>query len=144
MRFDLNTLEKALLSFNEAIQCTEYPCPRTRLNPAQWRTMRAGVIHNFELCYELGWQSIRQYLVLQEGEAAINTLGRKALFELAEQKQVIQNADVWYLFHQSRNEITLTYDELKADEIYQYALEFFYEAQALVHRLKLFQVSSSN
>ena len=124
MKIDLTPLKKALASLSEAITSTTDIEFMASLSASQRRTMRAGVIQNFEFTYELSWKMLRRQLKSEEGDDHVTRLSRKDLYRLAAQKGLIGDPESWFVFHQGRNETSQTYDEKTANDIYRLVLDF--------------------
>lgn len=131
MSLDLTPLQNALTSLVEALESTEDSDFMSTLKPSQQRTMRAGVIQNFEFCYELSWKALRRYLKADEGEEEISPLSRRDLFRLGAQKGLLDDPELWFSFHRARNETSHTYDEVIAEEVYEATVQFLPAAQEL-------------
>jgi len=105
------------------------------LSAAQSRLMRAGVIQNFEFCYEISWKMFRRQLQQDEGVEEVGVLSRKDLYRLAAQKGLLDDPEAWFIFHKARNETSHTYNEHVASEVYKIALDFLVVAQSLLKKL---------
>ena len=136
MTLNFSPLKKALNSLSEAIASTTDEAFMASLNKAQQRTMRAGVIQNFKFTYELSWKTLRRQLKVEEGDEAVSILSRKDLYRLAAQKKLLDDPEVWFLFHQSRNQTSHTYDEEVAEDVYAVTLKFLPVAEALLAQLE--------
>ena len=75
---------------------------------------KAGIIHLFEISFELAWKLLKDYLKA-EGFIGVNTprSANKKAFEIA----IIQDGHAWMALLTSRNLSTHTYDEAKADAL---------------------------
>jgi len=136
MKIDLTPLKKALVSLSEAITSTTDTKFMASLSASQRRTMRAGVIQNFEFTYEISWKMLRRQLKNEEGDNEVTRLSRKDLYRLAAQKGLIDDPESWFVFHQGRNETSHTYDENTANDIYLLVLEFLPVAEKLFKELE--------
>jgi len=135
MKIDFTPLKKALVSLSEAISSTTDDAFMASLNASQRRTMRAGVIQNFEFTYELSWKMLRRTLKSEEGDDEVIRLSRKDLYRLAAQKGLIDDPENWFVFHQGRNQTSHTYDENTANDIYLLVLDFLPIAEKLFKQL---------
>ena len=135
MEIDLSPLKKALNSLSEAIDSTTNEKFMSSLTCSQQRTMRAGVIQNFEFTYELSWKMLRRHLKNEEGDDEVTRLSRKDLYRLAAQKGFLEDPEAWFVFHRGRNETSHTYDENTAKEVYLLVLDFYPCAKALFERM---------
>jgi len=136
MKLDFTQFKKAIKSLSEAIQSTTDTSFMASLNDAQRRTMRAGVIQNFEFTYEKSWKILQKQLQLEEGSEEVLALSRKDLFRLAAQKSLLENPENWFVYHRARNETSHTYNEVTAQEVYQITLQFLPDAEKLLSALE--------
>jgi len=136
MILDFTPFKKALSSLSEEIVSTSDDAFMASLNEAQRRTMRAGVIQNFEFTYELSWKMLRRQLKAEDGANEINVLSRKDLFRLAAQKTLLDDPEPWFVFHHARNQTSHTYDEETAKEVYAITIDFLPMAEQLLARLE--------
>jgi nucleotidyltransferase substrate binding protein (TIGR01987 family) len=136
---DLTAFNKATKSLKESIEVTEQMQSAQHLSADDplFKTLRAGVIQNFEFTYELGWKFMKRWLAINLGKTAVEGLSRRALYRLAFEYQLINSVDEWMLFHQARNETSHTYDEQTAQEIFGVAKGFLDHANALYRQLQL-------
>ncbi len=98
--------------------------------------IRDSVIQRFEYTYELSWKLLKRYLEDAEGVVQVDHLSRKDLFRLAAEKGILDDPQAWFEFHIARNETSHTYNESKAEAVYQVALRFLSPARALLEELK--------
>ncbi|NLI10653.1 MAG: nucleotidyltransferase [Elusimicrobia bacterium] len=136
MILDLTSLEKAIYSLEQAvnfINSQEYAA----FDQNKKNIIRAGLIQNFEFTYELSWKFIQRYLKANINKDIIEGLSRRELFKYAKEKKLINDIDLWMLFHQARSETSHTYDNNKAQEITEIALKFLPHSKELLNILKL-------
>ena len=72
-----------------------------------------GLIKSFEICFELAWKTLKDYLNYQ-GQVLNSP---REVIKQAAQNQLINNADIWLEALISRNETTHIYDESIADKV---------------------------
>ena len=135
MLIDLTPAEKALKSLSGAIDSALDEEFMGRLTDIQQNTIRAGVIQNFEFSYELCWKMLRRILIELEGSEEITQLSRKDLFRLAAQKGLMADPEKWFIYHRARNETSHTYNEAKANEVFNIACDFISSANKLMSNL---------
>lgn len=74
---------------------------------------QAGLAKNFELCFELLWKTIKDYLQFEGVE--INISSPKNVLKLAATSGLLQsmdvNGDILMLAHKARNELVHIYDQ---------------------------------
>jgi len=129
MKLDFSALKRALNSLEKAIDRAQKKTSDEEL--------RDAVIQRFEYTYELSWKMLKRQL---EKEAptpsAIDTLSFKELFREAGEKGIISNVEKWMIYRDQRNITSHTYDEEKAESVYETALEFLTDAKALLEALE--------
>ncbi|MCP4597484.1 nucleotidyltransferase substrate binding protein [Neptuniibacter sp.] len=136
MSIDLTPAIKALSSLSGAIDSANDSSFMSSLSEIQRNTIRAGVIQNFEFSYELCWKMLRRILIESEGSEEITQLSRKDLFRLAAQKGILDKPEEWFVYHRARKETSHTYNEAKAEEVFNIACDFLPTANALINNLK--------
>lgn len=117
---DLSSFEKALFSLEKALKK-----PKDEF-------VRDAVIQRFEYTYELAWKMLKRYLVMTEGAETINPLAKKDLFRLAAEKSLIEEVNHWFQYYHARNETSHTYNESRAEEVYEAAEGFLKDAKTLL------------
>lgn len=97
---------------------------------------RSAVIQAFEYGYELCIKMLRRQLAEMESSApVIDTLAYKDLIRTGAEKGLIENPVSWFDFRQKRNITAHTYDEAKAQEVYDSVPLFLTEAARLYRQL---------
>lgn len=100
-------------------------------------TIRAGVIQNFEVAYELCWKMIQRWI--RENRTPVdadNPRTRNELFRMAARYGLISDPAPWFAFGEARNLTSHTYDETQALSAYDAALNFLPLAEELLGRLE--------
>lgn len=97
--------------------------------------VRDAAIQRFEYTYELAWKMIKRHLDWA-GNGEAGTLTRRDLFREAARTGLIADADLWFEYHQARNETSHTYEETAAEEVYESAKKFALDARALLNELE--------
>lgn len=98
--------------------------------------VRDAVIQRFEYTYELAWKMLKRHLDESEGSAAVDPLSRKDLFRLGGERGMVANVEAWLTYHRARNETSHTYDESKAEQVYEIARQFAGDAEKLLVELE--------
>ena len=101
-----------------------------------WRTLRAGVIQNFEFSYELSWKLLQRVLREMLPPEQVQGVSRRHLYQLAQEKGLIDDVTPWRRFHEVRNLTSHGYDEAVADQVYLAAQDFLPQARRLLERLE--------
>ena len=92
-------------------------------------TVRAGVIHNFEVSYELCWKMMKRWLVENIGKTYVDGITRRDLFRLASEHRLIADPERWMDYHFGRNDTSHTYNEDAAQSVFEDATEFIHDAK---------------
>jgi nucleotidyltransferase substrate binding protein (TIGR01987 family) len=135
MPLKLDSLELAV----EALQCSLDAAERHAAteDAALRDTIRAGVIQNFEVAYELSWKFIQRWLRENlSPEDADYPRSRKELFRMAARERLIADPLPWFDFAEARNLTSHTYDVSKAESGFQTARRFLPHAKALLASLE--------
>lgn len=83
-----------------------------------------GIVKAFELCYELAWKTLQDYL----RELGIDdAVGPKAVVRRAFGEGILQDGDGWGAMHQARNESSHIYDESKAHSIVEHVRDSYFD-----------------
>lgn len=133
MALDLSSLEKAVDSFEKTLKVA---CSMEALNKDQKNAIKAGVIQNFEFTYELCWKFMKRWLENNLGSAYVDGVARRELFRLGAEHQLIDDVDNWMEYHDARNETAHTYNEAKADDVFNTAKKFLDAAKKFKENLK--------
>lgn len=90
-----------------------------------------GLIKSFEYTYELGWNTMRDYLM---DKGYVNIIGSKDAIREAFNAGLINEGEEWMNMYKDRNKTAHTYDMENAEEVlknilhtHYYAFEKFYE-----------------
>lgn len=132
-RLDYSSLQKAISRLGESLKVVEEF--GTEKTTALSRTLISGVVQHFEFTYELSWKFIKRWLGENLGKSQVDGVSRRELFRLAAEYQLIDSVEDWMTFHRARNETNHTYNENKADEVYQVAEIFLPQATKLLTAL---------
>ena len=124
MELDLTSLEKAVASLDEVLR--------------QDKTVfiRDAAIQRFEYTYELCWKFIKRWLETESGYTGADRLSIKDLYRKGAETGLIINPQEWFDFHKARNETAHTYNEGKAEEVYEEVKKFLIRAKELLAELK--------
>ncbi|MDD3594877.1 nucleotidyltransferase substrate binding protein [Sulfuricurvum sp.] len=125
MALNLDSLIKSIESLSQSLQASK-DISVLDLPSNIKDTIRAGVIQNFEVCYEQSWKMMKRWLEENVGSSYVDGVTRRELFRVAFENKLIDDVDRWMDFHKSRNETSHTYDQATAEEVFSDA-EFFVE-----------------
>ena len=98
--------------------------------------LRAGVVKNFEIAYELAWKLMQRWL--QDAGVQLDQLTptRQGLFRLAAQYGLVADTERWMEHHRHRNTTAHQYDAAKADIVAAAVQRFIEDARHLIARLE--------
>lgn len=74
-----------------------------------------GAIKRFELCYELVWKLIKEYLA----DVGIICKSPRDTFREAHRNEIIEDEEIWMEMIEDRNALVHTYEMEKAREIFE-------------------------
>jgi nucleotidyltransferase substrate binding protein (TIGR01987 family) len=101
-----NNYKKALSQLKSAVELKQHRTLSDLENQ--------GLIQSFEFTYELGWNSLKDYLVWQGIEGIV---GSRDTIREAYNKGLISDGDIWMKMLVDRNRTSHTYNEKVANEI---------------------------
>lgn len=133
---DLTSFNKSLKVLENLVTEVSKPNTFANLDQVLQDGVKAGVIQNFEVVYELSWKFIKRYLEHNLGNVYVDGINRKELFRLAYEAGLIVDIDKWFNYHKARNETSHTYDAITADEVFELAKEFVNDARILLDNLE--------
>lgn len=116
LSLQLENLKKALVTLNEAIQE-----PYVTL-------VRDASIQRFEYTFELTWKILRRISKIEGLEAASPRQSIRNAFQLG----LISETDIWFQFLEDRNLTSHTYNEERAESVYQSAKKFPVAVSSLI------------
>ena len=99
-------------------------------------TVRAGVIHSFEVAYEQSWKMIKRWLKENIGAAPVDGTTQQNLFRLAAENRLIADAERWMDYHKARHSTSHTYNEDAAENFFAEAAEFVHDVKYLLRMLE--------
>jgi len=136
MKLDLSSLRKAVESLEKTLRVVDDGAFMSRLTEDQKQAVKAGVIQNFELTYELCWKFMRRWLESNLGSVYVAGVARRQLFRLSAENRLLGDVDRWMEYHDARNETAHTYDEGTAEDVLETAHRFLADARELLHSLE--------
>lgn len=136
MKLDLSSYEKAITQLENALKTYNFDLVQS--NPDLVMHVRAGAIQAFEFVYELSWKFIKRYLEITEPTPEIiDQISFPELIRTACEKGLIQSdVNQWRLYRQYRSTTSHTYDEEKAELIFDELPKFLEEAKKLLKTLQ--------
>lgn len=136
MPLDLSSLKKAVTSLENTLNVAENPEFMEKLNDIQRNAFKSGVVQNFEFTYELSWKFIQRWIRLNKTPEDAEPRTRKDLFRIAARFGLIKDPLPWFKYAEARNMVSHTYDQEKADEVFNAATEFIHDAKHLLSQLE--------
>ena len=139
MALDLSSLENAISQLEEALQYCNSDIAKNDKKLA--KHLRAGAIQAFEFSYELSFKMLKRYFEMSEpnpaavDEMTFNDIIRKG-YEVGLLNAEISN---WREFRKDRGTTSHTYDETKAQDIFETLPAFLKEAKHLLNQIKKLQ-----
>jgi len=131
MLLDISPLGKAITQTEKSLKYCESDFAKSDLQLAF--QLRAGAIQAFEFTYELAIKTLKRYLEQTETTAAnIDHMSFNALIRLGFERGLLKAELVgWKKFRDRRNITSHTYDEKKAQVVYETIPLFLIEAKFL-------------
>jgi len=134
MSLNLTPLAKAINSLEEAI---EFSRSEMAKDLRVFRQFRNSVIQCFEFTYELCWKMLKRRLELDAPTpAAIDELSFNDLIRQAAVQGYLLDPVIWMNYRKKRNVTSHAYDEKMAQEVYEIALAFWWDAKDLLKNLE--------
>jgi nucleotidyltransferase substrate binding protein (TIGR01987 family) len=136
MKLDLSSLRKAIGALEKTLKVADRSLT-AGLDADTKNAIRAGVIQNFEVAYEFCWKYIQRWLKenVTAAEAEYPRV-RKELFRAAARYGLIKDPLPWFSYGDARNLTSHTYDEEKAETVYETAVSFINDAKYLLEKLE--------
>ena len=136
MSLDLTPLENAVAQMEEALDMCDSELARS--DPRLKRQLRAAVIQAFEFTYELSYKMLKRYLKLSSANpAGIEDMSFSNLIREASGKSLVcSDLPVWREYRKNRGITSHTYNEDKAQEVFEGASDFLQEARYLLTQLQ--------
>ena len=135
MALDLSSLQKAVMSLERALNVAASDRLK-EMTADQQEVIRAGVIQNFELAYELCWKFMKRWLETNLSPMIADGVTRRELFRLAVENRLIDDVEQWMIYHDARNQTAHIYDLEIAQEVYETARGFVRDARKLLQALE--------
>ncbi len=136
MNLDLTPLQNAVAQLEEALRY--YDSDIALRDPGLRLQLRSSVIHAFEFTYELAVNMIKRYLErASPNPAQIDEMDFPEIMREAFRTGLVRSElDVWKEYRKRRGTTSHTYDEDKAQMVFEGAPDFLIEARYLLGRLE--------
>lgn len=102
------------------------------LNEKKDEYIRDASIQRFEYSFELAWKTMKRILKHKGYEVG----GSKDVFRLSAKEGLIDDPITWFGFLEMRNETVQSYDEIKAEKIYEKIPFFAHELDKFIKTIK--------
>lgn len=136
MSLDLTSLEASIAQLEEALAlCNREPY---KSDPLMYKHLRAGTIQAFEYTYAISLKMIIRYLektTIQPDEIS-NMSFNNIIREAFGKDLVLSDVTIWRDYRKQRGTTSHTYDEEKAQEIFESIPGFLKEVQYVLARLQ--------
>lgn len=143
MNLNLTSLEKAIAQLADALDA--YNEEMIQKSPRFKKHMRSAAIQSFEFTYELALKMIKRYLQMTlSSPAAVTSMNFKDVIREARKKDLVRaDVSVWEQYRENRGITSHTYDEKKAQDVFEAASEFLHEAKYVLSSLQNAQSAPS-
>ena len=136
MKLDLSPFEYAIAQLEEALDI--YNSDLALSDPRLKKHLRAAVIQSFEFTYELSFRMLKRFIGLASANPAeIDQLTfNDVIREGYAQTLLRSDLEEWMEFRRNRGTTSHTYNEEKAQEVFEGAPDFIHEARYLLSQLQ--------
>ena len=136
MSLDLSSLENAVIQLQEVLDLCDSDVAHT--NPLYGKHWRTAAIKTFEYTYELSVKMIIRHLEMTSSNPPdIKHMSFSNIIRAAYGKSLLlSDHTAWLEYRKRRRTTSHTYDEAKAQKIFQNLPEFLDEARYLLKRLQ--------
>ena len=136
MLLELDSLRKAIKSLQAVLGKADDEALSMRIDDITRYAIKAGAIQNFEFTYELCWKFMKRWLENTMGNTYVDGVSRRELYRIAAEHRLIDDVDQWMIYHKARNITSHTYNEDRAEEVFQIAKIFVTDAEKLLHQIE--------
>jgi nucleotidyltransferase substrate binding protein (TIGR01987 family) len=132
---NISALEKAIEQLTESLEYFNSELAQNDRKLA--KQFRASSIQAFEYTYELSHKMLKRYLEATEPNPAfIDEMSFQELIRTGAERGLLMNSwDVWKKYRQARGATSHTYNEQKAEEVFNDIPMFLKEAQFLCRKI---------
>lgn len=136
MLLELDSLRKAINSLQAVLGKADDEALSMRIDDITRYAIKAGAIQNFEFTYELCWKFMKRWLENTIGNTYVDGVSRRELYRIAAEHRLIDDVDQWMIYHKARNITSHTYNEDRAEEVFQIAKIFAADAEKLLRQIE--------
>ena len=135
---NISALEKAFGSLEKTINSLQDQIWFQSQSAIIQDTLIAGSIQKFEFVYELAIKMLkRQLKKIASNDQDIDSTEFRDILRLSAQYGLIENIDDWLDYRKMRNITSHTYDENKAQQVYNGIANFLESSRFLLQQLKI-------
>ena len=131
MPLELDQLRDSTKVLADLLLVSENEARMAQFTEVERDGIRAGVIQNFEVTYELAWKLIDRWLRINMGPEVTREVNRRQFYRIAAQHRLIADVDLWMRYHEARNMTSHRYNRQMMEQVYQAARDFPPDAQRL-------------
>lgn len=137
MKLDFSPLAKAINQLEKSLDYATSPLAEN--DSGLFEQLRNSVIQCFEFTYELSHKMLKRFLEETSASSTdISNYSFQDLIRTANEKGLLRSDWLsWRTYRQARNNSSHSYDEDKAEQVYQIASDFLLEAKHLYQQLIL-------
>ena len=135
MALNLTSLSQSVTVLREPVE--DFVRNGSTFSPLQQATFRFGIIQNFEIAYEQCWKAMKRWIEENIAPDVLFGTPRIELFRRAAENGLIDDVEQWMTFHQARNSTSHIYSADIAAEVYETAVRFVPEAEAVLQNLAI-------
>ena len=136
MPLELTNLRNSIQALTDLLAVAENDARMGQFTNVERNGIRAGVIQNFEVTYEISWKLMKRWLNTYVGSGVADGVTRRQLFRLAAENRLIHDVDEWMQHHEARNTTSHIYNEEQAARVYEATREFVHDARYLLEALE--------
>jgi nucleotidyltransferase substrate binding protein (TIGR01987 family) len=131
---DLSSLQGAVVFYQKALQ-TYSELVEGGATIDILELSRSGLIHTFEITYELCWKSMKRWLSVNFSPDEVSGVNRREFYRICAENSLIGDVNQWMEFHRARVRATSAYHETVAEEVFAVSFKFLPYAQDSLKRL---------
>lgn len=136
MALDLSSLKKALAQLDEALEFSHSDLIKS--DPRLIQHLRAAAIQAFEFSYELSYKMLKRFLeTTEQNPAAVDEMTFNEIIRNGYEKGLLQaELEEWKVFRRDRGTTSHTYNEDKAQDVFESIPKFLVEARFLLAQIQ--------
>lgn len=136
MPLEVMHLRSSIEALADLLAVAENDARMSQFTDVERNGIRAGVVKNFEITYELSWKLVARWLNTYVSEGTADGVTRRELYRLAAESRLIADVDQWMRHHGARNSTVHIYNQAEAERVYSAMREFVRDAGDLLVALE--------